>query len=129
MVKYKLSAGNIGGAFAIDRTLGLISVAKTLDMRSVESYNLVVTATDGGSPALASSVNVHIEVSLCVTVRVRACVGACVSVRVYPRVRVCVHACLRVSARVSTCACPTDRYTETESSTWLPSLALGDHIQ
>ena len=62
MVKYKLSAGNIGGAFAIDRTLGLISVAKTLDMRSVESYNLVVTATDGGSPALASSVNVHIEV-------------------------------------------------------------------
>ena len=62
MVKYKIAAGNIGGAYAIDRTLGIISVAKELDMRSVENYNLVVTATDGGTPSLASSVNVHIEV-------------------------------------------------------------------
>ena len=57
-----MAAGNIGGAFVVDRILGIISVAKTLDMRSVENYNLVVTATDGGTPVLASSVNVHIEV-------------------------------------------------------------------
>ncbi|XP_074651233.1 protocadherin Fat 1-like [Tubulanus polymorphus] len=63
-VQLRLISGNVGGMFVIDQDLGIITLAKTLD-RSVQTrYNLIVLATDHGTPSLSSSVDVQINVTI-----------------------------------------------------------------
>lgn len=57
-------AGNIGNAFSIDGKLGILSVAKHLEKNVQSEYNLVVKATDGGSPSLTSTAEVHVFVTI-----------------------------------------------------------------
>lgn len=56
--------GNTGGAFAIDDTMGTITVAKQLDREGQSDYVLSVLATDFGSPQLSSTGTVHISVTI-----------------------------------------------------------------
>ena len=56
--------GNVGGAFETDSTLGTISVATFLDKIGQSEYNLIVKATDGGSPSLSNTASVKILVTV-----------------------------------------------------------------
>lgn len=49
-------------SFAIDSTFGTIRTSKILDHEMIAFYNLTITATDGGTPALSSSIFVVINV-------------------------------------------------------------------
>ena len=57
---YAITAGNIGGVFAIHSTTGLITVASGLDFETTPSYELTVTVTDAG--LLADTANITITV-------------------------------------------------------------------
>ena len=59
-----LFTDNVGGAFSIDPTLGIITVAAQLDRIAQSEYNLVVKATDGGSPSLTTTATVKIIVTI-----------------------------------------------------------------
>lgn len=59
-LSYSIVSGNIGNAFDIDPLMGIISVAKELDINSMPEFMLQVKATDGGSPSLSSQVPVHV---------------------------------------------------------------------
>ena len=63
-LSYALSAGNVGGAFAVDADTGLIRLAQTLDVGAVHEYMLVVRASDGGAPPLSATCRVHILVTM-----------------------------------------------------------------
>ena len=60
---YAITAGNTGSAFAIDPNTGEISVDGSIDFENLNAYTLTVTATDSGSPALATSAAVTISVN------------------------------------------------------------------
>lgn len=60
-VSYAITGGNEGGKFAIDDT-GAITVAGALDREDVASYNLTITATDGGEPPLSATATVSITI-------------------------------------------------------------------
>ncbi|QQL45498.1 cadherin domain-containing protein [Sulfuriroseicoccus oceanibius] len=66
-LSYAITAGNTGGAFAIDSNSGVITTAGAIDYEAVSSYALTVTVTDAGGlsdTALVSvSVNDIIEVT------------------------------------------------------------------
>ncbi|KAF2364658.1 EGF-like calcium-binding domain [Trinorchestia longiramus] len=49
--------------FAIDQVTGILSVSEKLDREKRAMYNLSVTASDGGTPALSSKVSVLVIVS------------------------------------------------------------------
>ena len=57
---YAITAGNIGGVFAIHSTTGLITVASGLDFETTPSYELTVTVTDAG--LLTDTANITITV-------------------------------------------------------------------
>lgn len=59
-IAYAIVSGNIGNVFAIDATMGIVSVAKELDINTLPEYMLQVKATDHGRPALFAQVPVHI---------------------------------------------------------------------
>ena len=48
--------------FTVNATTGDIYVAETLDYENIQSYNITVTATDGGVPSLSSRVTLTINV-------------------------------------------------------------------
>jgi protocadherin Fat 1/2/3 len=54
----------VGNAFSIDSTLGVVQVARDLDLGSAKEYVLMVKATDGGSPSQSATVRVHIMVTM-----------------------------------------------------------------
>lgn len=56
--------GNVGNVFSIDPEIGTVSVAREMDYSVMSEYTLMVKATDGGSPALFSTVHVHIMVTM-----------------------------------------------------------------
>ena len=60
---YALVSGG-GGLFSLDATTGTIRTAGSLDRETTPSYDLVVTATDGGSSPNAA---VTATVSLTIT--------------------------------------------------------------
>lgn len=56
--------GNVGNVFSIDPEIGTVSVARELDYSVMSEYTLMVKAMDNGSPALFSTVHVHIMVTM-----------------------------------------------------------------
>uniref|UniRef100_A0A3B4DCD8 FAT atypical cadherin 3a n=1 Tax=Pygocentrus nattereri TaxID=42514 RepID=A0A3B4DCD8_PYGNA len=56
--------GNTGSTFRIDPVLGIISVARELDLSTIGHYVLTVKAMDNGSPALSATAAVRIAVTL-----------------------------------------------------------------
>ncbi|CAK6442579.1 unnamed protein product [Pipistrellus nathusii] len=63
-VAYSIESGNIGNSFTIDPILGSIKTAKELDRSNQEEYDLMVKATDRGSPPLSEITSVHIFVTI-----------------------------------------------------------------
>ncbi|XP_055595283.1 fat-like cadherin-related tumor suppressor homolog isoform X3 [Uranotaenia lowii] len=63
-ITYTIVSGNIGNVFNIDSTMGVISVAKDLDISALSEYMLQVKATDGGKPSLSSQIPVHVMISM-----------------------------------------------------------------
>ncbi len=63
-VTYSIVSGNIGNVFNIDPDMGIISLAKELDMNVLTEYMLQVKATDHGKPSLSSQIPVHIMVNM-----------------------------------------------------------------
>ena len=59
---FSITAGNTGNAFAINSGTGQLTVAADIDVAADTIYNLTVTVTDQGAPALASSVVVPVTV-------------------------------------------------------------------
>ncbi|XP_061184166.1 protocadherin Fat 1-like isoform X2 [Saccostrea echinata] len=63
-ITYSIVSGNIDMAFALDGTLGIISVAKNLDKSERTDYSILVRATDKGVPPLSSTATVNIHVTM-----------------------------------------------------------------
>ncbi len=62
---YSITAGNTGGAFAIDSNTGQISVANTaaLDYETNPSFNLTVQVSDSGTPGLTDTATITISLN------------------------------------------------------------------
>lgn len=62
---YSISAGNINNAFSINPTTGAITVSNTalLDFEALPTYNLTVTVSDNGNPALSASAAVTVNLT------------------------------------------------------------------
>ncbi|VTS05577.1 cadherin domain-containing protein [Tuwongella immobilis] len=62
---YAITAGNTGNAFAINASIGEITVAAgaNIDRETLASYLLTITVTDGGSPSLSANASVSILVT------------------------------------------------------------------
>ncbi|XP_066522855.1 protocadherin Fat 3a isoform X2 [Hoplias malabaricus] len=63
-ITYSIDSGNTGNTFRIDPVLGIISVARELDLTTIGHYVLTVKATDNGSPALSATAAIRIAVTL-----------------------------------------------------------------
>ncbi|XP_057206378.1 protocadherin Fat 3a isoform X2 [Triplophysa rosa] len=63
-ITYSIDSGNAGNTFRVDPVLGIITLARELDVSNIGHYVLSVKATDNGSPALSSTVIVRIAVTL-----------------------------------------------------------------
>ncbi|XP_038141914.1 protocadherin Fat 3a isoform X2 [Cyprinodon tularosa] len=61
---YSIEAGNTGNAFNIEPVLGIIRVARHLDVSSIGHYVISVRVTDSGTPALSATTIVRIAVTL-----------------------------------------------------------------
>lgn len=63
-ISYTITSGNVGNVFTIDTDLGLIRVARELDLGVTSEYILLVKATDHGTPPLTNTVPVHVMVTM-----------------------------------------------------------------
>lgn len=63
-IRYSIISGNIGRAFAIDETMGTISVVKELDREGQSEYLMTVLASDFGVPSLSSTGTVRVFVTV-----------------------------------------------------------------
>uniref|UniRef100_A0A8D3D2A8 Protocadherin Fat 3 n=1 Tax=Scophthalmus maximus TaxID=52904 RepID=A0A8D3D2A8_SCOMX len=61
---YSIEAGNTGNSFNIESILGIITVARDLDLSSIGHYVLTIRVTDNGSPPLSTTTIVRIAVTL-----------------------------------------------------------------
>lgn len=61
-IVYSIVSGNIGNMFAIDSSMGTITVAKELGTNVMNEYMLQVKATDCGNPALFAQIPVQVVV-------------------------------------------------------------------
>jgi len=63
-VRYSLRvSGNVGGAFTIDRTSGIITVNNNIDRELISEYTLTVRARDRGSPSRSDRSIVRLTVN------------------------------------------------------------------
>ncbi|MDI1227824.1 MAG: cadherin-like domain-containing protein, partial [bacterium] len=60
---YSISSGNVGGAFTINSATGLITVAGTLDYETTPFIDLVIRATDNGTPNLYGEQTIRINLT------------------------------------------------------------------
>ena len=58
----EITAGNEEGAFSLNSSTGLLSLARQLDFETIMSYSLVVVASDMGVPMMNGSVAVEVNV-------------------------------------------------------------------
>ncbi|XP_062556294.1 fat-like cadherin-related tumor suppressor homolog isoform X3 [Armigeres subalbatus] len=63
-ITYSIVSGNIGNVFSIDPNMGVISVAKDLDISALSEYMLQVKASDSGKPSLSSQIPVHVMINM-----------------------------------------------------------------
>ncbi|KAF0037188.1 hypothetical protein F2P81_010062 [Scophthalmus maximus] len=63
-IVYSIESGNVANSFAIDPVLGTVTVAKELDRRSKNQFELTVKASDNGAPPLSTTATVHIVVTV-----------------------------------------------------------------
>lgn len=63
-IQYSIITGNVGSAFEIDPTFGIITLADSLNINKIPEYMLQVKAVDMGSPPLSSQIPVHIIVTM-----------------------------------------------------------------
>ncbi|XP_043928134.1 protocadherin Fat 3 isoform X2 [Protopterus annectens] len=63
-ILYSIDAGNSGNTFKIEPVLGIITVAKELDLSSMGHYLLTVKATDQGVPSLSGTTVVRVSVTM-----------------------------------------------------------------
>ncbi|XP_027900863.1 protocadherin Fat 3a isoform X3 [Xiphophorus couchianus] len=61
---YSIEAGNTGNAFNIEPVLGILRVARHLDLSSIGHYVLSVRVTDNGTPPLSATTIVRITITL-----------------------------------------------------------------
>ena len=61
-ITYSIVSGNTGGVFSLSGTSGVLSLQAPLDFETVQSYSLVVAATDGGSPRMNSTAMILVTV-------------------------------------------------------------------
>ncbi|KAL0973402.1 hypothetical protein UPYG_G00203040 [Umbra pygmaea] len=61
---YNIESGNTGNTFLIEPILGIISVARDLDLTTIGHYVITVRVTDNGSPPLSATTMVRIAVTL-----------------------------------------------------------------
>ena len=61
-VTYTVNSADIDRAFTIDSVTGVISVNRQLDYETRQSYMLVVTATDGGTPQRNGTLTINLNV-------------------------------------------------------------------
>lgn len=62
-ITYSIKTGNEQGTFKLNKTSGLITLNQNIDHETKALYQLVVTATDHGTPPLTSSVDVTVMVN------------------------------------------------------------------
>ncbi|MCA9033359.1 MAG: cadherin repeat domain-containing protein, partial [Planctomycetaceae bacterium] len=63
-LEYSIQSGNDGNSFVINPTTGVISVgAGGVDFERQDSYSLIIEVVDNGSPQLASSATITINVT------------------------------------------------------------------
>ncbi|HET9425656.1 MAG TPA: Ig-like domain-containing protein, partial [Gemmatimonadaceae bacterium] len=60
---FSITAGNTGGAFAINPGTGLITVAGPLNFEAIPSYSLTVRVQDDGSPSKSGTATITINVT------------------------------------------------------------------
>lgn len=63
-VTYSITSGNVGNVFSIDPDLGIIRVARELDLSAATEYTLYIKATDHGHPPLSSTVPAHLMLTM-----------------------------------------------------------------
>lgn len=63
-VTYSITSGNVGNVFSIEPDLGIIQVARELDLSTATEYTLYIKATDHGHPPLSSTVPAHIMLTM-----------------------------------------------------------------
>ncbi|XP_064159770.1 protocadherin Fat 3a isoform X4 [Anguilla rostrata] len=61
---YAIEAGNTGNTFRIEPVLGIISVARELDLTTIGYYVITVRVIDNGSPPMGATTVVRISVTL-----------------------------------------------------------------
>lgn len=61
-IQYSISAGNRRDTFHIDAVSGTLLLHKPLDYEETTSYNLNITATDGGNPSLSTTIVFNVMV-------------------------------------------------------------------
>lgn len=61
-IQYSISAGNRRDTFHIDSLSGTLLLHKPLDYEETTSYNLNITATDGGNPSLSTTIVFNVMV-------------------------------------------------------------------
>uniref|UniRef100_A0AAZ3SUG1 Protocadherin Fat 3 n=1 Tax=Oncorhynchus tshawytscha TaxID=74940 RepID=A0AAZ3SUG1_ONCTS len=61
---YTMESGNTGNTFWIEPVLGIISVARELDLSTIGHYIITVRVTDNGSPPLSANSVVRIAITL-----------------------------------------------------------------
>ena len=64
VISYSILSGNVGNAFTIDTELGILRVARELNMRVQPEYMLMLKATDHGLTPLSATVPVHILLTM-----------------------------------------------------------------
>lgn len=55
---FSITAGNVGDAFSINKTSGVLSTNASLDRETISRYNLTVTVTDSGGQSSSRSLSV-----------------------------------------------------------------------
>ena len=63
-IVYSILSGNIGNSFSIDPQLGLVRVARQLDLTVQSEFMLILKATDCGQMPLSSTVPVHVMLTM-----------------------------------------------------------------
>ena len=63
-IVYSILSGNIGNSFSIDSELGILRVARQLDMTVQPEYMLILKASDHGQMPLSTTVPVHILLTM-----------------------------------------------------------------